>query len=200
LLTETSNDFLLCCFTRGHTKATLKAIKELLLFLAQQVDNGASSTSTTGSAAAVDVVLLILRSVEVDNHVNVIHMQTTRHHVSRNHCTDSAVGPIHDYSVTCTLGQTTVKVCGTDAAFADGIGGSLTGETILNEHQRTASWFSNCCSNIEFVFVTHEHSQMVAHGVDVIVFTRQTNASRRVTNGVALVTPDQLANVAVQRR
>ncbi len=88
-----------------------------MLFFANQVDDSSCGTSTTGAAAAVDVVLFVLWCIEVNHHIDMVHMQTTSNHVSRHHGANLARCPVHDDAVTRTLGETTMQMGSPNAAL-----------------------------------------------------------------------------------
>jgi hypothetical protein len=135
LLAQAANHFVEQCFTRRHTKATLQTIKESALFFAHQIDNGSGGPCTTGPTGTMDVVLLVLWSIKVNDHVNVIHMESTSHHVSGHNGAHLACGPVHDDSVAGALGEATVQVSCRHSTLRNGLGHTFAGKTILHEHQ-----------------------------------------------------------------
>jgi hypothetical protein len=61
-------------------------------------------------------------------------------------------------------------VCRWNATIRQGIGNALSCEAVFHEDKRAACRLSYLSSNIEFVLVANQDSEVIADGIDVLFF------------------------------
>ena len=198
LFTESIDNLIKECLARSYAQTTVHPIGKSPLLFPQQVDHGACRSGTAGATTAVDVILFVLWCIQMNDHIDMVHMQTTSDHVGSHNGAHVTASPTGNHSVTRALCETTVQVCRRDATLVERVGYTLAGETVLHEHQRTTCRFCDRRSDIDLGLVTNQNSEVVADGIDMVVFARQANTSRRMPDRIFLVATHKFANVAVE--
>ena len=183
-----------------HAEPTEHRFGTTLLLLAQHAHNDTFGPGTSCPTGSMDVVLLVLRRIDVDDQFYPVDMHAARGYVGGDECLHAALRPTLQRSLPGTLRHATVHGDGSHAEIIECVRYTLGGKAVLHEHDRFAGRIDQVGKVLELRLVTRPHAQVTGTFEDGSVVFVAVGSGNRMEARVLHVVLDQVVDVAVERR